>query len=413
MIAGAVVLSIMRLLHVDHVLPGDAPAIADAVLAVEEDGTIADVGRAGEVLPRHAGAPIERTHGVAFPGLVNAHTHVELSSLRGKVPGGRGFVPWVESLIAARSEADDEDEEAGISAACDELAASGTVAVGEVTNTLRSVAPLARRGIGGCVFHEVFGHQRATVLARVQGLRAELEERVPSWPRDLTYAPAPHTLYTTHPDAVRALLEGARRHGTRTSLHFAEHAPERRAIEEGDGPVPEWLFARAKQRPEWPRMPLLAYAESLGAVEPSVLLVHLTEARPDELARIAEHGAPVVLCPRSNLFIGVKLPPLLAVLDAGIAPALGTDSLASNTSLDVLAEARALADRFPQVPALELVRMATTNGAKALGRDDLGRIAKGTRPGVIAIEGTTDDPARFVIANVKAPRKHLARRIAS
>lgn len=413
MIAGAVVLSIMRLLHVDHVLPGDAPAIADAAIAVEDDGTIVDVGRADELLPRHAGAPVERTHGVAFPGLVNAHTHVELSWLRGKVPGGRGFVPWVESLIAARTEGNDEDEEAGISAACDELSATGTVAVGEVTNTLRSVAPLARRGIGGCVFHEVFGHQRETVLARVQGLRAELEERVPSWPRDLTYAPAPHTLYTTHPDAVRALLEGARRHGTRTSLHFAEHAPERRAIEEGDGPVPEWLFARAKQKPEWPRMPLLAYAESLGAVEPSVLLVHLTEARPDELARIAEHRAPVVLCPRSNLFISVKLPPLLAVLDAGIAPALGTDSLASNTSLDVLAEARALADRFAQVPALTLVQMATVNGAKALGREDLGRIAKGTRPGVIAIEGTTDDPARFVLANVKAPRRLLARRIAS
>ena len=92
-------------------------------------------------------------------------------------------------------------------------------------------------------------------------------------------------------------------------------------------------------------------ADRLGALGPHVLAVHLTDAHPEELARVAERGAPVVLCPRSNLYIELRSPPLLAMRAAGIAPALGTDSLASNASLDVLAEARALADRFPTVPA--------------------------------------------------------------
>ena len=117
------------------------------------------------------------------------------------------------------------------------------------------------------------------------------------------------------------------------------------------------------------------------------------------------------MCPRSNLHIETKLPPLLAIRAAGIEAALGTDSLASNASLDVLAEARALADRFSAVPALELVRMATWNGARALGRRDLGRLAKGARPGVVAVDGEVgEDAAAFLLRNVKAPRRWIARR---
>jgi cytosine/adenosine deaminase-related metal-dependent hydrolase len=396
----------VRVLHADHVLPGDAPPIADGAVVVSS-GAVLDVGRAADVLARHAGAPVERIRGVVFPGLVNAHTHVELSAMRGKVAGGRGFVAWVDSLVGQRHETPPEEEVAAIDDAVAELAAAGTVAVGEVTNTLAGVAPLARRGIGGAIFHEVFGQDRDAVLRRVEGLRAELDERLTAWPSsDLTYAPAPHTLYTTHADAVRALLESAKKYGTCTSLHLGEHAPERRAIEQGDGPVPDWFFARTKQRPSFPNRPLFDYADELGALSPSVLLVHLVEARPDELARIAARGAPVVLCPRSNLHIEVRLPPLLAIRAAGLEPALGTDSLASNASLDVLAEAKALADRFPGVPAWELVQMATWNGARALGRPDLGRLAKGSRPGIIAVEGDVkSEPAAFLLKNLRLSRR--------
>ena len=404
----------MKLLHADHVLLGDAAPIADGAVVVDEGGAVVDVGKASDLLPSHAGVAVERVRGVVFPGLVNAHTHLELSAMRGKVPGGRGFVPWVEGLITQRPEVAPEDDSEAIALAVDELVKTATVAVGEITNSLAAVRPLVRRGIGGCVFHEVFGIERTSVLARVEGLRAELEARIGAWPStDLTYAPAPHTLYTTHADAVTALLAGATKYAARTSLHLAEHAGERRAIEHGDGPVPEWLLSRVRQSLDAPKLPLLDYAERLGALSPNVLLVHLTEARPDELARVAKAGAPVVLCPRSNLFIAAKLPPLLAVLEAGIEPALGTDSLASNTSLDVLAEAKALRDRFPSVAPWRLVAMATWNGARALGRSDLGRIAKGTRPGIFAVEGdltTTTDPALFLLTSSKSPRRMVAPR---
>ncbi len=200
----------------------------------------------------------------------------------------------------------------------------------------------------------------------------------------------------------------------RASIHVAEHPAERRYLEHGDGPIAGWYESRLKIPREslvWPGKSPVDFAEELGAISPHVLCVHLTDARPDELARVAERGAPVVFCPRSNLHIETRLPPLLAALAAGLAPALGTDSLASSPSLDVLAEARALADRFPTVSARELVRMATWNGACALGRPDVGRIARGARPGVVAIEGDVgDDPCAFVLRSVRAPRRWIARR---
>ncbi len=405
----------MRALHADAVVLGDGAPVVDGAVVVGAAGEIVAVGPAGEVLPRHAGVAVERVRGVVLPGLVNAHTHLELSALRGCVPGGAGFVPWVEQLIGVRNELQPESDAAAVERAVDELEACRTVAVGEVTNSLAAVRTLARRGFVGCVFHEVFGVEHDPLAERLAALPRMVEERLGTWPSpELSYAPSPHTLYTTHADVVRQLLRQGSEQGLRLSLHLSEHAAERRFLENGDGPIAGWYEARLRLRRdllEWPGQSPVAFADSLGALAPGVLAVHLTDARPEELELVARRGSPVVLCPRSNLFIETRLPPLLAMRAAGITPALGTDSLASNASLDVLAEARALSDRFPSVPARELVAMATWASAQALGRSDLGRIATGTRPGLFAIDGEPGaDPCAFVLRNVRSPRRWLARR---
>ncbi|HXX68640.1 MAG TPA: amidohydrolase family protein [Polyangiaceae bacterium] len=405
----------MRAIHADGVVIGDGDAVRDGAVVVDPLGVVQDVGPAEDVLPRSVGASVERIRGVVLPGLVNAHTHLELSALRGQVPGGAGFVSWVEQLIGARLEAHPEADAAAIDRAVDELDAFGTVAVGEVTNSLAAVRSLARRGFVGCIFHEVFGVDRRSVERRIGELARIVEEHVGDWPtRQLAYAPTPHTLYTTHESAVRRLLHEARIRRVRVSIHLAEHAHERRFLETGDGPVAAWYAQRLKLSPEtfeFPGKSPIAFAQDVGALEADVLCVHLTDARPDELHILAQRHVPTVFCPRSNLFIEMRLPPLLAARSAGLRPALGTDSLASNASLDVLAEARALADRFPTVPAGELLGMATWQGARALGRMDVGRIVRGARPGLLSIEGQVDgDPCRFVLAHVREPRRWLVRR---
>jgi cytosine/adenosine deaminase-related metal-dependent hydrolase len=405
----------MRAVHADVLVTGDAAPIRDGAVVVDARGVVVDVGRADDVLPRHAGAAVERVRGVLLPGLVNAHTHLELSALRGQVRGGAGFVPWVDEMLGIRAESQPEEDVAAIDRAIDELDAFGTAAVGEVTNSLVAVRGLVRRNIAGSIFHEVFGIAREPLEQRIADLPRMVEESVGAWPTtDLAYAPSPHTLYTTHADVVRRLVRDAREGGLRASLHLAEHAAERRFLEHGDGPVADWYVARLKlprELIEWPGKPSVALADDLGALGPHVLCVHLTDARPEELDLVVRRGASVVFCPRSNLHIETKLPPLIAARSAGLLPALGTDSLASNASLDVLAEARALADRFPTVPARDLVRMATWEGARALGRDDLGRVAKGARPGLFAVEGTPgDDGCAFVLASLRAPRRWIVRR---
>ncbi|WP_394842527.1 amidohydrolase family protein [Pendulispora brunnea] len=400
------------IVHADHVLPGDAPPIRDGAVVVAEDGTIEDVGPAADVLPRHAGAPVERVHGVVFPGLVNAHTHLELSALRGLVPGGHGFLPWVDSLLSARFDATPEDSPESIEAAVSELRGYGTAAVGEVTNSLVAAEHLARRRIQGSIFHEIFG-LGGDVQERAEEMLAASRAGTRAWSPALSYVPTAHTLHTTHADVVRKIVQHAKDTGLRTSLHLAEHAAERRALEHGDGPVTDWLRGRLRGAADvvWPMQSPIAYADALGALGPHMLLVHLTDALPAELDRVVQSGSHTVLCPRSNLYIEGRLPPLLAARTAGIEAALGTDSLASNASLDVLAEARALADRFSTVPAAELVRMATYNGAQALGRPLLGRLARGARPGLVAVDiagaAQAQDGAALLLRHVKAPRRWI------
>jgi cytosine/adenosine deaminase-related metal-dependent hydrolase len=405
----------VRIVHADAVITGEAEAVRDGAVVIAPGGEVVDVGPAGEVVPRHGGLAVERVHGVVLPGLVNAHVHLELSALRGQVPGGSGFVRWVEHMLAVRAEAEPDHDATAVDHAVQELLEFGTVAVGEVTNTLAAVRALARRGLVGCIFHEVFGVEREPLERRVASLPRVVQDQVGPWPSpELSYVPTPHALYTTHAVVAQRLLQAAAERGLRASVHLAEHASERRFLERGDGPVADWFQSRLKlpgDRIEFPGMSPVQFADRIGALAPQVLCVHLTDARPEELALVAQRGAPVVFCPRSNLFIETRLPPLLTARAAGILPALGTDSLASNASLDVLAEARALADRFPTVPARDLLRMATWEGARALGRLDLGRIARGARPGLLAIEGHPgDDACAFVLGNVRMPRRWIERR---
>ncbi len=407
----------MRLVHADAIVTGDSLTLRDAAVVFDDHGTVACLGTAADILPSHVGLVIERVHGVLMPGTVNAHTHLELCALGGKVRGGQGFFRWVDDMLGARMELDELDGVAGIVAGVRALDAFGTAAVGEVTNTLAAVQALASAGIAGSVFHEVFGVDRSPAMARSAALAAEVEERFPLWPStDLAYAPSPHTLYTTHPDAVRCLFAMSRASGARATIHLLEHAAERRAIEHGDGDAAEWL-ARRVSRPlggfAWPKTRVLDYLGSVGGLDHDVLLVHLTEATSAELGRIAESGSPVVLCPRSNVTIEGRMPPLGLVQAAGIEAALGTDSLASSPSLDVLCEARELGLRFADVTARSLLQMATWNGARALGRADLGRIVRGARPGIFAVQAPLadgEDPDRHVLDHLDAPRDWIVRR---
>jgi cytosine/adenosine deaminase-related metal-dependent hydrolase len=346
-----------------------------------------------------------------MPGLINAHVHLELSALRGETRSGGGFGPWVTSMMDKRERLLPEQDSDAIERGVSELLRSGTVAVGEVTNSLASVDALASAPLLGRVFHEVFGMRRET--AQLMRSMAEQTRRARgAFPSNLSYALAPHTLYSLHPESARELVSA--RGSERTSLHLAEHAAERAFLRDGSGPFAEFLRARNVGPADWqpPGLSPVHYADKLGLLSPELLAVHLCATTKDELAIVKERGAQVVLCPRSNLFIELKLPPLFDMLSLGIEPALGTDSLASNTTLDVLAEACALHDRFPQVKAAEFLSMATWYGARALGLSHrVGALAPGLAPGLLAVDLTDPEiePYKLLLRSPPPARRVLCR----
>jgi cytosine/adenosine deaminase-related metal-dependent hydrolase len=406
---------------------GETPPLRDGAVVVDARGVVFGVGLASELRAEFPGARWDAPRSaVLMPGLVNAHTHLELSALRGDVPGGDGFVPWVRQMVSLRAERGADGDEESIGEAVAELVRAGTAAVGEVSNSLASVSSLAQAPLVARVFAEVFGLTRLAADVML-GMARERIAELGALPVNVSVTLAPHTPFSLHPAVFEAICVEARAAGARTSVHLAEHDAERAFLRDGTGPFLEFLSARTAHPADWapPGLDPVRYARSRGALGPHALAVHLTDARPDELALLVETNTPVVLCPRSNWHIERRVPPLEGMLAAGLRPGLGTDSLASSPSLDVLAEARALRARFPAVPARALVAMATSWGARALGVEALvGRLATGLAPGVLALAHASgaapDDPEEYVLLEradarevLVAPGRTLAARGAS
>jgi cytosine/adenosine deaminase-related metal-dependent hydrolase len=405
----------MRGISGSWLIPGDgSAAIERGAVVLDATERVFAVGPLSDLRHEYPDVVFQELAAVLTPGLVNAHTHLELSALRGQVPGGRGFVPWVDTLVRTRAQLKPELDTEAIDEAISELLSAGVMGIGDVTNRLNTVPALAALPIAGCVFHEVFGMRKDTAEVML-AMAVEEREKFGPWPAQLRYALAPHTPYTLHPEILQDIVARCRAQRVRTSLHLCEHAAERAFLETGGGPFRDWLLSRDASALDWqpPGCGSVAYATQLGVLGPEVIVVHVTDARPHELQQLAAAGSPVVLCPRSNLHIELKLPPLLDILRAGIQPGLGTDSLASNASLDPLAEARALEQRFPSVPAKTLLAMACAWGAEVLGLGHvLGRLRPGSYPGVLAFEHSASapaDPERYVLQSADGARRVVSR----
>jgi cytosine/adenosine deaminase-related metal-dependent hydrolase len=357
------------------VLPIGGPPVRDGAVAVDEHGRVTAVGPVAALRPI---GPLVEHDAVLMPGLVNAHLHLELSHLR--VPGGAGLVPWIRALIAARAAHHDAAAaRTAAQAAAQAMAARGTVGAVDITNDGATA--------------KLFVAANITARVLVERIAPRGESSAPRVPGAFETA---HATYSCSAAALRrvALLAG----GRVPSIHVEEDPAEAQWLLDGAGPLRDFLT----ERDALPPMPLpglrpVEWLESLGVLGRGTLLVHLTVADEASLELAARRDAIAVLCPRSNLHIGARLPPVEGVRAAGLRAALGTDSLASSPSLDVLGEVQALARAG--VDPTWLLRAATAGGAEAMGAPELGALAVGKQPGLIAVgedvRGVSDAP-RFV-----------------
>jgi cytosine/adenosine deaminase-related metal-dependent hydrolase len=242
------------------------------------------------------------------------------------------------------------------------------------------------------VFLEVFGATPRRIAEALDAAAALRAVAVPS--PGLRVVTSPHAIYSTpHPSVVELLRAGP------GSIHLAEDDAERSFVSTGTGGFGHLVARMGGRARELVPKGRSAVAVVAPHLAPHHLAVHCVDLDEEDLALLAASGATVVLCPRSNLFIGGKLPRLEALLAAGIPLAVGTDSLASCPSLSPLADAALLRRAYPAVPAERVLSLAW-NGP-AVGAPSVGALAPGSAPGILAAAtggAPVEDPFEFLVA---------------
>lgn len=390
----------IRRYHAGWVVPIAGRPIRDAYVDVD-GGVIVEVGRsAGAGSGR--GRDVDLRGCAILPGLVNVHTHIELSGLRGEVPPAPSMPDWVRRLMARR--AGSAPDAAAMKRALAEARRCGTALVGDIGNTRAPVAALRAAGMPGVAFRELVGFDEPDPAALVERTCAELDREAGDNPRLRLAAHAP---YSVSPALFAALCAAAeRRRLWPLSVHVAESREELEFLRSGSGPWRSLLEELGRWEPGWTAgtPSPIAYLDNLSWLGPGTLLVHGVHLTDVELRRIAETGATLVTCPRSNRWTGAGVPPIARFHAAGVHLAVGTDSLASAPDLNMFAELAELRQLAPGVPAAALLLAATLSGAEALGYGAThGAIAAGRRAALLAVAGAgaADDVEEYLTGGVR------------
>jgi aminodeoxyfutalosine deaminase len=404
---------------------GDGTMMRDAAVVIDGDGTVVEVAPTAS-----ARAAVAETCDVQvlMPGVVNAHTHLTDAEIEVPVPGGDGLTSWVRRLLETRNgrpaphaatrqgepRADNGSKQSvSIPAVADVLRRmreGGTAAIGEVSNGTATLEPLLQSGMRARYIQELLAfpeHAAESVLQRA----IDVEEGA-RWNASVRPTMGIHAPYSVSPRLATMIRDLNVRRGRITYEHLTEDPAERELYESGTGPWREYLESLGAWDPSFrpPGMSPLAHYETLGLLGPELAAVHLANATPEEIALVARRGVRVILSPTSNIHIGNRVPPLGEIVTHGIPFALGTDGRGSNPSIDVYDEARVLLENFDWVDGMLLLDALTRNGADVLGFADMGRIAVGTRPGLVAVElrdvaGSPSEIARDVIAAAVSRRR--------
>ena len=384
------------LLTADWVLPVTAPPIRDgAVLVVGERIRAVGPRRTIETPPN----TVHRHYDGAamLPGLVNLHTHLEYTGL-GPLLERQPFWEWMPALIRRSHQAPADFWPASASAGAGQLVAAGTTCVGDIVTFGPGLAAAQTHNLAGVSYVEAVGMRvRARLDEQLAELSARLDRSVQlaAGSRRLRVGLGPHTIYTLSTVALERLGDLAQARKLPLTIHLAETAEEVEFSHSGQGSLAEGLATKGGH--DLIEMggcgvgpALLAdrcgLFEGLSSRRP-VIVAHGVHLGDEEITRLAARGVAVALCPRSNAMLHCGEAPIQKLVEQDVRLGLGTDSLASNESLDLFAEAAAAYALWqrqaggafdPRAAAGSILRWLTIEGAQALGLErELGSITVG------------------------------------
>ena len=371
------------LYRASYVVPVSAPPIEDGGI-LTEDGMVKAVGPFNELRRESAAAVVDYRGYAITPPLINCHAHLELSHLdqlgKEETPYNGDIFGWISRLLRKREEPWEEYEinDSALFALAS-LYTGGCGAVIDIGNREAS------RHIGADFKTRVFFFLEFLGLCGFAEQQAL--DRLAMTSRDL--ACSGHAPYSTGPELLQALKRRADEQGKLFPLHVAESADENEFLLTGRGRVREFLLERGIDTTAFPHPGIRAipYLEQLGILDEKTLCVHGVEVTEAEIEILAAGKATVCLCPGSNRFLGVGVAPLEKYLDHGVNLVLGTDSLASNPTMNLWNEMKIAREDHPGIKPEKIFRLATLAGAQLLGLDrNIGSIEPGVDSSLLAIE---------------------------
>jgi len=375
----------MQKIAADQIFDG-VKLLRDQVLIIEEDGRILDL-----IPKEQAGQDVQKESGILCPGFINGHCHLELSHMKEVIPAGTGLVNFLIEVIRLRNSLslNPDQKKSFMEAAEASMKAEGIMAVVDIANTADTAAIKAESSLFWHTCVELLGlrngAEKAVDLQRIalDALTLPGQKAVYS----------PHAPYSVHPDLFRAINTATA--GQVISIHNQESAAENALFQTGqsdfnrlyhflginENPI---AVSGKNSLPSW--LPYFNQGQTL-------ILVHNTYSCLEDLEWANDYAVSngirlaICLCPRANLYIEETLPPINLIRQSGIPVLLGTDSLASNSSLSIAAEILTLQQQQPEIELEMLLHWATASAAEVIGKSDsLGSFQPGKRPGVLLLD---------------------------
>ena len=397
-----------RKFSADHIFDGYGFR-QQQVLITGADGVIADI-----VDEAIAGDGIEKLDGILSPGFINAHCHLELSHMKGLVPKHTGLVDFVLKVVNERHFSGDEIF-AAVETAEDEMLQQGIVVVGDICNNTLTIPQKSKGRLQYHNFIEASGFPPSVAINRFDRSKAILDEYCSSIQYPVSSI-SPHAPYSVSPEMF-AMINDLPNNNLLT-IHNQETAAENEFFEKGTGDLlqmyqqmgidisffkPSGKTSLQTWLPYFTKEQTIILVHNVCISEEDLAFTKLRTCLPDRQAPNCELRTFFCLCPNANLYISNTLPNVNMLMQQTENIVLGTDSLASNDQLSILAEIKTLQHNFKNLALATLLKWATSNGSKALQMDNtLGSFEKGKQPGLVLIEG---------VENFRTEEKSSSKRI--
>lgn len=383
----------MLKLQADYIFPINQPPIKNGILVLQPDGTIAEIVSAGVYAP----AELTKYEGILCPGFVNAHCHTELSHLKGAIPSGGGLLEFLKPIGQLRNEYSLQTIHSAITEAQHEMLQNGIVAVGDIANDNLSFAHKTQNKLHYHTLVEIFGLNPARAQASLELGRSVFEQAPATQYHRRSLAP--HAPYSISGILLQQIEAFNAENGGIISIHNQETEDEDVFFRLGAGSFPAFYeslgLGNVFNYFTPPGTTSLQYVLANLSGRCKLLLVHNTFTTAADIG-YAHQNYPADIywcfCPNANLYIENKLPDFDAFISQNAKIVVGTDSLASNWQLSILAELKTITQHAPHIPLTNLLTWATLNGAFILGfEQQLGSFEVGKKPGVVWIENLNTD----------------------